>query len=122
MALNEPKWKQVDSSQLKWYKPPVRHEMDESTDVVEIEPPAYYVERKKAVLLLEKWNPKDVAMWLSLDQDLKQYQEIFELLQVDGAILTRMTDAALRRDLLVKPELHRKKILYKIEKLIAKIC
>ena len=65
---------------------------------------------------VEGWNVDDVTKWLST-LSLSQYNDRFNDGAVDGAFLCVLTDDDLRHTLGVEHKLHRKKILFNIDRL-----
>ena len=67
-------------------------------------------------IMVRRWSVNDVQEWLST-LCLSQYRDAFREGAIDGSFLYALTDEDLRNTLGVEHRLHRKKILFNIEKL-----
>ncbi|TMW64049.1 hypothetical protein Poli38472_014166 [Pythium oligandrum] len=66
---------------------------------------------------IRDWSIEQVVNWLSDTVELPQYRAMFELKQVDGAVLVHLTDADLQLLLDMAHPLHRRRLLLHIDRL-----
>jgi hypothetical protein len=65
---------------------------------------------------MSRWRVVDVCRFISVDLELPQYERAFREMSVDGDMLAQLSKEELASELGVDIELHRKKILTKIDK------
>jgi hypothetical protein len=65
---------------------------------------------------MSRWRVVDVCRFISVELELPQYERAFREMSVDGDMLAQLSKEELASELGVDIELHRKKILTKIDK------